>query len=150
MSERSPSLKWGRIVLGVVVGLLVALVAYVTAQFLYGFVLGFQARGAPPQDVLIAAYTGVPFQLVGALLALLGGILGGRTAARPADTNRPVAGLITGVVLGILLVAWRAFSWSTVDVWVLLYAGLAIVGGWLGARLAARGEAEEYEQLPSL
>jgi hypothetical protein len=144
------SLKWGRIVVGVLVGLLVAVVGYIALQLAYGLVLGFQARGTPPQDVLIAAYTSVPFQLLGALLALLGGIVGGRTAARPAETNRPLAGLITGVLLAILVVAWRAFSWGTVDLWVVFYAVLAIIGGWLGGRLAARRTDEEYDEGPQL
>ena len=150
MSTRSSSLKWGRIVIGVLVGVLVAVVGYMALQLAWGVVLGFQLRGNPPRDVLIAAFTSVAFQLLGALLALLGGIVGGRTAARPADTNRPLAGLVTGIMLGILVIAWRAISWSTVDLWVIVYGVLAIAGGWIGARLAARGAAEEYEQLPSL
>ncbi len=39
------SLKWGRIVVGVLVGLLVAVVGYIALQLAYGLVLGFQARG---------------------------------------------------------------------------------------------------------
>lgn len=150
MSAGSRSLRWGSIVKGVLVGLLVAVGAYIIAQFLYGLVLGFQARGTPPQEVLAAAFTGIPFQIFGALLAFLGGLFGGRLAARPADTNRPLAGLITGAIIGVLCIVWRAFSWSTVDVWVIVFAVLAVVGGWLGSTLAARKAAEEYEEAPSL
>lgn len=144
------SLKWSQIAVGVLLGFLVSVVAYITLQYVYGFVLGFQMRGAPPQDVLIAAFTGVPFQLVGALLALLGGFVGGRRAARPAETNRPVAGIITGVLVGLLAIAWRAFSWSTVDVWVLIFAVLAIIGGWFGGQRAGRPASGDYDESPQL
>jgi hypothetical protein len=150
MYASSSSLKWGRIALGVIVGVLVAVAGVMVAQLLWGVVLGFQLRGSPPQSALIAAYTSLGFQLVGALLALLGGILGGRFAAKPDDTKRTLAGLITGFILGTLLIAWRAFSWSTVDVWVIFYAVLAIAGGWIGAKLAARKTGEDYEAAPSL
>ena len=49
MSAGSSSLKWGRIVIGVIVGLLVAVVGYIAAAArLYGVVLGFQ-RGERPR-----------------------------------------------------------------------------------------------------
>lgn len=150
MSGSSRSLKWGRIVLGVIVGLLVAVVGFIAAQLFWGVVLGFQLRGSPPQSALIAAYTSLGFQLVGAALAFVGGLVGGRAAARPQDTNRPVAGLITGAVLGVLLIGWRALSWSAVDLWVIAYALVAVAGGWLGAKLAARKTEEDYELAPSL
>lgn len=144
------SLKWSQIVVGVLLGFLVSVVAYIALQYAYGLVLGFQMRGAPPQETLIAAFTSVPFQLVGALLALLGGFVGGRRAARPAETNRPLAGIITGVLVGILAIAWRAFSWSTVDVWVVIFAVLAIIGGWVGGQRAGRPASGDYDESPQL
>ena len=73
--------------------------------------------------------------------------MGGRIAARPDETNRQLAGLITGVLLAVLVVIWRAFSWGAADLWMVIQAILAVVGGWLGGRLAARRKDEEYEEL---
>jgi hypothetical protein len=143
------SLKWGRIILGVIIGFAIALVVNLLLQVGYGVVLGFQMRGAPPQDMMIAAVKSLPFQLLAALFVFLGGLVGGRFAARPAGTNRPLAGLITGVVLAILAVIWRAFSWGAADFWMLIQAILAVLGGWLGGVLAAR-RTEEYDETPQL
>jgi putative membrane protein (TIGR04086 family) len=97
--------------------------------------------------MMVAAVKSLPFQLLAALFVLLGGIVGGRIAARPAEINRPLAGLITGVLLAVLVVIWRAFSWGAADLWMLIQAVLAIIGGWIGGRLAARRKDEEYEEL---
>jgi putative membrane protein (TIGR04086 family) len=150
MSSGFSALKWGRVVVGVIVGFLVGVVGNILLQTIYGVVLGFQARGMPPQDQMIAAIKSVPFQLLAALLVLLGGFVGGRMAARPAETNRQLAGLITGVLLAILVVIWRALSWGAPDLWMVIQAVLAILGGWLGGRLAARRTDEEYEELPHI
>ena len=144
MSFDFSSVKWGRVVLGAVVGFLVAVVGNIVLQTIYGVVLGFQLRGAPPQDVMIAAIKSLPFQLLAALLVLLGGILGGRMAARPAESNRPLAGLLTGILLAILVAVWRAVSWGP-DQGMVIHAVLAIVGGGIGGWLAARRTDEEME-----
>ena len=52
MSFDFSSLKWGRIVIGVIVGFVVALLVNLLLQVGYGVVLGFQMRGAPPQDMI--------------------------------------------------------------------------------------------------
>jgi|GEM_PF-1838322 uncharacterized protein YacL len=147
MSFDFSSLKWGRIVIGVIVGFVVALLVNLILQVGYGVVLGFQMRGAPPQEMMVAAVKSLPFQLLAALFVLLGGFVGGRIAARPDETNRPLAGLITGVLLAVLVVIWRAFSWGAADLWMVIQAILAVVGGWLGGRFAARRKDEEYEEL---
>jgi hypothetical protein len=147
MSFDFSSLRWGRIVIGVIVGFVIALLVNILLQVGYGVVLGFQMRGAPPQEMMIAAVKSLPFQLLAALFVFLGGLVGGRIAARPADTNRPLAGLITGVLLAILAVIWRAFSWGAADLWMVIQAVLAIIGGWVGGQLAARRKDEEYEEL---
>ena len=149
MSSGFSSLKWGRVVVGVIVGLLVGVVGNIVLQTLYGVVLGFQVRGMPPQEQMIAAIKSVPFQLMAALLILLGGFVGGRIAARPAETNHQLAGLVTGVLLAVLVAIWRVFSWGTADLWMVAQVVFAIAGGWLGGRLAAR-RTEEYDESPQL
>jgi hypothetical protein len=150
MSFDFSSLKWGRIVIGVIVGFVVALLVNLILQVGYGVVLGFQMRGAPPQEMMVAAVKSLPFQLLAALFVLLGGFVGGRMAARPAETNHQLAGLVTGILLAILVVIWRALSWGAPDVWMVIQAVLAVLGGWLGGRLAARRTEEEYDESPQL
>lgn len=146
MSSGLSSIRWGRVVLGALVGFVIAFLI----NIIIPTVLGFQARGNPPQDKVVAALTSSTGQIGAALLALLGAFVGGRMAARPAGTNRPLAGLVTGILLGILLIAWRAFSWGTVDFWVLIFAVLAIAGGWLGGQLTARRTDEDFDESPQL
>ncbi len=149
MSSGSSSVKWGRVVIGTLVGFLIGVVGNLILQTIYGVVLGFQARGMPPQDQMIAAIKSLPFQILAALLILLGGFIGGRMAARDAESDHLKAGLITGVLLAILVAAWRAFSWGP-DLGMGIHAVLAIVGGWLGGQLAASRTGEEYDESPQL
>ena len=150
MSFDFSTLKWGRIVIGVIVGFVIALLVNILLQVAYGVVLGFQMRGAPPQEMIIAAVKTPVFQFLTALFVFLGGLVGGRIAARPDETNRQLAGLITGVLLAILAVIWRAFSWGAADFWMLIQAVLAVVGGWLGGLLAGRRKDEDLEEAPQL
>ena len=145
MSFDFSTLKWGRIVIGVIVGFVIALLVNILLQVGYGVVLGFQMRGAPPQDMIIAAIKTPTFQILAALFVFLGGLVGGRIAARPDETNHQLAGLITGVLLAVLAVVWRAFSWGAADFWMLIQAILAVVGGWLGGLLAARRKDKDLE-----
>ena len=145
MSFNFSALKWGWIIVGVLVGLLVAVVLNLLVQVGYGVVLGFQLRGTPPQETLIAAYTSLPMQLVALLLAFLGGMVGGRMAGRRSEEAEILAGLIVGIVLAILAAGWRSFSWGTFDLWVVLLAVAALVGGGLGGWLAQRRAIHELQ-----
>lgn len=93
MSGNFSNLKWGSIVVGVLVGLLIAVLLNIALQFGYGLILGFQLRGAPPQETLIAAYTSLPFQLMALALTLIGGIVSGRFAGRRCEGAEMLAGL---------------------------------------------------------
>jgi hypothetical protein len=150
MSFDFSSLKWGRIALGVLVGFIIALVVNILLQVGYGVVLGFQARGMPDPNLIVAAVKSVPFQIIAALFVMLGGFVGGRMAARHHESNRPFAGLVTGVLLAIAAAVWRSFQWGAFDFWMVLQVLFAVAGGWLGGRAAARGTDGEYEESPQL
>jgi len=145
MSSGFSALKWGSIIAGVLVGLLVAILLNILVQVGSVVVLGFQMRGTPPPDAQAALLTGLPLQLVAVLLALLGGIVGGRFAGRRSEEAPILAGLVVGIVLAILVAGWRAFSFGGFDLWVVLLAIAALVGGWLGGWLAQRRAAKELE-----
>ncbi len=136
------SVRWGRVVIGGILGGLVAVGGTLVLNILWGVVLGFQARGAPSQEVMIAAITSAPFQIVLGLVVLLAGYVGGRFAGRGTETGGLLAGLLTGVVVAILDGIWRALSWGldiTLVAHVLLAIAGAALGGWLGARPQGEG-----------
>ena len=149
MSSDSSSIRWGRVAVGAIVGTLVAVLGLILLQLAFGVVMGFQMRGNPPQDQLIAAFGSPLFLIMAGLVALLGGLVGGRMAARPLESSHVKAGLITGVLVAILVAFWRSISWG-VDMWVGIFAAMAILGGWIGGRLAARRKDEDYEESPQL
>jgi hypothetical protein len=149
MSSDSSSIRWGRVAVGAIVGTLVAVLGLILLQLAFGVVMGFQMRGNPPQDQLIAAFGSPLFLIMAGLVALLGGFVGGRMAALPLESSHVKAGLITGVLVAILVAFWRSISWG-VDMWVGIFAAMAILGGWIGGRRAARRRDEDYEESPQL
>jgi len=130
--------------MGAIAGTLIAIVGLILLQVVYGVVMGFQMRGSPPQEMLIAAFARLPFLVLASLFALLGGIIGGRMAALPLEGKYTVAGLITGVLVAILVAIWRSISWG-IDLWVAVYAVVAVIGGWIGGQLAERRAAREMD-----
>lgn len=145
MSGNFSNLKWGSIVVGVLVGLLIAVLLNIALQFGYGLILGFQLRGTPPQETLIAAFTSLPFQLMALALTLIGGIVGGRFAGRRSEGAEMLAGLIVGIILALLAAGWRSFSWGAFDLWVIMLGVAALAGGLLGGWLAQRRAARELQ-----
>jgi hypothetical protein len=138
------SVKWGRVLAWGIAGLIIAVVGNLLLQLLYGLVLGIQLRGSPPQDVLMAAWTSPLWLFIAALWAGIGALVGGRTAARGHERDHLFAGLVTGIIVALLAVAWRIFSWGP-DFWLAIHAVLAIAGGALGGWLARRARGEEWQ-----
>lgn len=138
------SVKWGKVVIGGILGGLVAIGGTFVLNILWGVMLGFQARGAPSQEAMIAAIKSAPFQIVLGLVVLLAGYAGGRLAGRGAEAGSLLSGLLAGIAVAILDGIWRAMSWGP-DVTLVAHVLLAIAGGVLGAWLAGRPSGEEME-----
>lgn len=145
MSLDFSALKWGRIIVGVLVGLLVAILLNMLVEIGAAVVLGFQMRGTPPLEARIALFTSLPMQLIALLLAFAGGLVGGRMAGRRSEGAEMLAGLIVGILLAILVAAWHIFSWGAFDLAAVLLAVAALAGGWLGGWLAQRRAARELQ-----
>jgi hypothetical protein len=140
MSSGLSAIKWVWVVVGAIVATVAAAVLELIIQFGYGLVLGFQLRGSPPQEMLVAAFLSVPFLIVAAIAALVGALVGVRLATRRSEGAAQLAGLIGGILTGVLVVAQRAlrgFPWG-LDIWTLLIVVGAVLGGWLAGLLAAR------------
>ena len=101
-----------------------------------GYGLAFLAwRGTSLPEALGALRAGVPYFVLGLFLAAVGAILGARLAAHRAERDSRWTGLAVGAGLGlvVVVVAWLQGS---LDFWLLPNAGMAVVGGGLGAWLA--------------
>jgi hypothetical protein len=140
MSFNLSGIKWGWVVIGAVLATVVAFVLTLIIQLGYGLVLGFQLRGSPPQEMLIAAFLSPPFLIIEALAGAIGALVGIRMAARRSESGAQLAGLIGGIVTAVLVVAQRALRGypSGLNIWTLLIIAAAIGGGWLAGLLAAR------------
>ena len=137
MSLSLSKIRWGWALLGLAIAVGVFIIVQLAINVGYGLVIGFQMRQAPPQEVLMAAFASLPFVLLGAGEAGLGAYVGGRLAASKSEASPQGAGLLVGIGVAIVLVVLSAIQ-GVLDVWVMLYCGLALAGGWLAGFLVAR------------
>jgi hypothetical protein len=145
MSSSVSGIKWVWVVIGAIVATVAAAALELIIQFGYGLVLGFQLRGSPPQEMLVAAFTSVPFFVVAVITALVGALIGLRIAARRSEGGAQLAGLIGGVLTAVLFVAQRALrGYPWLDIWTVLILAAAVLGGWLAGLLAARRPEAAY------
>ncbi|MBN1584724.1 MAG: hypothetical protein JXA89_28720 [Anaerolineae bacterium] len=143
MSFNLSDIKWGRAVLWTVLGFLIAFLIPTVIITGYLFVLGFQMRGAPPQEVQIAVLTGIFYNLLAIAGTMLGAFVGGRKTAQGAEDGYQLNGLVTGIGVAIATAVYAVVRISSFTVWVPVHFVLAIAGGWLGGWLVARRASEE-------
>jgi putative membrane protein (TIGR04086 family) len=137
MSFDFSTVKWSWVVLGAIVAAVVSIVLSLVVQFGYGLVVGFQLRGAPPQEMLIEAFTSTPFLIVGVIITAIGAVVGGRMAARRSEDNPQLAGLVAGILMAVLALAVSVWQ-GGLDFWTLPNVVLAVIGGWVGGWLVGR------------
>lgn len=137
MSLDFSTIKWSWAVIGTIVAIVVAIALSLTVQFGYGLVVGFQLRGAPPQEMLNEAFASTPFLILGFVTTTIGAMVGGRMAARRSEDNPQLAGLVAGILLAVLLLALGAWQ-GGIDLWTLLHIILAVIGGSVGGWLVSR------------
>ncbi|MCO6449588.1 MAG: hypothetical protein J5I90_02255 [Caldilineales bacterium] len=142
MSFNFSAIKWLWVVIGAVVGAVVSVLITLAVNVGYGVVLGFQMRGAPPQDVLVEALSSTPFVVLGLVWTLIGAFVGGRMAGRHAEGASPLAGLIAGVLMAVVPI----FLQGELTGYTMLHMALAIGGGLLGGWMAGRSQQDGQEQ----
>jgi hypothetical protein len=64
MSFEFSDIKWGKVVVGVILGFILAFVVPILVNEGYGVVLGFQLRGAPPQERIVEFAKSTPVFIV--------------------------------------------------------------------------------------
>ena len=132
------NVKWGRVVLWIVLGALIAFVISNGFMLIAMFVRGFQLRGAPPQEEQVAFILGPIYNTVGIIASAVGGLLGGRAVARKSEGSYSVIGLIVGVGVGLLMGGFASFQRGSFTYWSPLHLVLGIVGGYLGGMLGGK------------
>jgi len=144
MSTKLSDIKWGSVVVSVIVALVIAIVGLLIVQVGAVTAKGFQLRGNPPQDVQIAILTGVPVRVAGLVLTALGGWFGGRRAGRSAEDGQQLNGLTVGILTAVLRMVWDLTSIGAFSVWTVLHLVLAVAGGWFGGWMADRNAEPAY------
>lgn len=135
MSFNLSNIKWGWVVLGVLIAFVISYGTSTCAVTGYATYLGFQVQGAPDTAMINtfadknAAGIGSIFIGVG---TLVGGLLAGRKAKADALQNGLMVGLITALI-DLVLSIMGGFS-----LWVVVSFILAVGGGWLGGKLSSR------------
>jgi uncharacterized membrane protein len=136
MSLDFSTIKWSWAVISTIVAIVVAIALSLAVQFGYGLIVGFQLRGAPPQEMLMEAFASTPFLILGFVTTTIGAMVGGRMAARRSEDNPQLAGLVAGILLAVLLLALGAWQ-GGIDLWTLFHIILAVIGGWVGGWLVS-------------
>lgn len=135
MSINLSNIKWGWVILGVVIAFLIAYGISVLVVTGYAFYLAFQARGAPDQT-MINEFAATYAEIVGSIFfgvgTLVGGLMAGRKSKRNAVNNGLAVGFITAIICLVL-----DFLGSP-DLWTVVGVVLSLGGGLWGGQLAHR------------
>jgi hypothetical protein len=143
MSFKLSNIKWGWVVLGIVLTVVIAIVVPIVINVGYGVVLGFQLRGSPPPERIEEFARSTPVAIVGVLVMAVSALIGGRVAARHAEAGQQLNGLVVGIGTVVVWLVLGLFT-GGIGLWGLLSCVAAIVGGWLGGLLAARRAQPEF------
>jgi putative membrane protein (TIGR04086 family) len=138
------NIKWGRVVLWIVLGLILFIAVPILSVVVRMVILGFQLGGNPPAEESIRFSTDTVYRVISLLSVVLAGFLGGRAPARKAEGSYVLNGLVVGIGLAIVILAFALFQSGSFSFWMPVYAVLAIaagaLGGWLGGRSAEAAE----------
>lgn len=137
MSFNMANIKWVWVTAGIVVAMTVAILSSICVVTLYSGYLGFQAQGAPDMD-LINEFAASYASPITSVFIILGTFLGGLLAGRKAAVDPVQHGVMVGIITAI-----ASFGMSLsggLSVWGFVGIILALVGGWLGGRMAARSD----------
>ena len=129
------NIKWVWVIVGVVVAMLVAYGSSICVVTIYASVLAFQAQGTPDQ-ALINEYANNNAGIITAVFVIVGTFLGGLLAGRKAKEDAAQNGLVVGIITALIMLVMGIIG--GINLWVIVSVLLALVGGWLGGRMAAR------------
>ena len=133
MTSQLSQIKWVRVILTALVVYIASFITVFIVITAYATYLGFQARGAPDQN-LITAFAGQYAPWIGPISLILFTFLASMLMGRRLDAAVQPNGIALGVfasLINLIFEGARAFDAS-----FLITVILTIAAGWLGARLA--------------
>lgn len=134
MSFSMSNIRWGWVVVGVVIALVVAYGSSICVVTFYSGYLAFQVQGAP-DTTLINEFADNSAAGITAVFVALGALLGGLLAGRKAELDAAQNGLLVGVITALIMLLMGIMGGFSI--WVIVGVIFAVGGGWLGGRLAA-------------
>ncbi len=136
MSINLSNIKWGWVVLGVVIAFVIAFGSSICVVTGYATYLSFQARGAPDMT-MITEFAAKSAEGVVNIFIGVGTLVGGRLAGRKAKEDAFQNGLMVGIIATITSLVLSIFGGFSL--WAIVSFILAMGGGWLGGKLSSRG-----------
>jgi len=135
MSFKLSNVKWGWVVLGVVIAFLIAYGSSICVVTGYATYLAFQAMGVPDQ-IMISEFAASTAGGVVSILIGVGTLAGGYLAGRKAKADALQNGLMVGLIAALIGLVFSLLG--GLDLWAVISFVLALGGGWLGGQLASK------------
>lgn len=135
MSLNLSNIKWGWVILGVVIALVIAFGSSICVVTGYATYLSFVARGAP-DTAMINAFANQNAGGVSSIFIGVGTFIGGLLAGRKAKEDALQNGLMVGVITALIDLALSLFSGFSI--WGIVSLLFALGGGWLGGKLTSK------------
>jgi len=132
MTTQLSQIKWGRVVLTALAVYIASFLTVFLIVTVYASYLGFQARGAPDQT-MIMAFANQYAPWIGPISLIIFTILGAMWLARHAGNAVELHGIVLGVMVSLVSFIFDGLSVSTFVAIV-----LTIGAGWLGSRLSVK------------
>ena len=135
MSLNLSNIKWGWVVLGIVIAFVIAYGSSICVVTGYATYLSFQARGAPDMT-MINEFAAKSAEGVLNIFIGVGTLVGGLFAGRKAKENAFQNGLMVGFITAFIYLVLSIFG--GLSLWVVVSFILAMGGGWLGGKLSSK------------
>jgi hypothetical protein len=135
MSISLSNIKWGWVILGVVIAFLIAYGVSFLVVTGYATYLAFQVRGAPDQ-ALINEFAATYAEIVGSIFIGVGTLVGGLMAGRKSKGNARNNGLAVGLITAIICLVLDLLG--SPNLWTVVGFVLSLGGGLGGGQIACR------------
>jgi hypothetical protein len=135
MSSQLSQIKWARVILTALVVYTLSFLTIFIVITVYASVLGFQARGAPDQN-LINTFASQYAPWLGPISLILFTFFGSMHMARRVETAVQTNGIVLGVLASVVNLIFEGARFF--DLGVLLTTILTIGAGWLGSKLSRK------------
>ena len=137
MKNQFSQVKWGRVLLTSIVVFALSYCTIFLVITAYGFILAFQARGAPDQ-ARIQEFAGQVSPWGGPVVTVLLTFIAGIWVARKVKAVNSLQGLLVGLMVAVIGVIVSFISSQGMGLLDFMWFILIVVAGWFGGSLAGR------------